>query len=147
MDNLVTDTRADSDEDIMSKAQRLAAKRNLENSEFSFINFNPKLITSNLNNVGIYLYTNDCEVLNSIVSIKNIEVNRLTVYAISPSPNRSRILEVDEEDEIDAKLSHVTKSWDQNTKLIVLNLCHDLSVAPDQKTNLFKFRSEGFSPN
>jgi hypothetical protein len=54
---------------------------------------------------------------------------------------------VDEEDEIDAKLSHVTKSWDENAKLIVLNPCHDLSVAPDQKTNLFKFRSEGFSPN
>jgi hypothetical protein len=45
--------RIDSDEDIMSKAQHLAAKCNL--SEFSFITYNPKTIISNMKNIGINL--------------------------------------------------------------------------------------------
>ncbi|KAL5672670.1 hypothetical protein ACJX0J_016976, partial [Zea mays] len=45
----------------MSKAQRLGAKRNLENIEFFFITFKPKVIASNLNNVGIRLGRNDYE--------------------------------------------------------------------------------------
>jgi hypothetical protein len=106
VENLVTSRRIDFDEDIMSKAQRLGAKRNLENIEFFFITFKPKVIASNLNNVGIRLGRNDYEVLNSIVSIKNIEVDILSLYAKSLSPIISRTLEEDEEVEIDAKLSH-----------------------------------------
>jgi hypothetical protein len=76
---LVTGRKEGSDEDIMSKAQRLAAKLNLENSEFPYVTLEPKVIVSNLNNVGIRLGRNDCEVLNSVISIKNIELDRLTV--------------------------------------------------------------------
>jgi hypothetical protein len=42
-----------SDEDTLSKAQRLAAKRNLEISEYSFLPFKPTVIAAKLNNVGI----------------------------------------------------------------------------------------------
>lgn len=62
--------RVVSDEDILSKAQRLAAKPNLEISEFSFVSFKPKVIADNLNNVGVCLGKNDSEVLSSIISIK-----------------------------------------------------------------------------
>jgi hypothetical protein len=131
--NLVLSKRVASGEDIMNKARCLAAKCNLENNGFSFVTFNPKVITSNLNKVGIHLGTNDGEVLNSVVFIKNIEVHRLTVAAKYPAPVRTIVLEEDEKEEIDTKLSHVTKSWAKNAKLGGLDLCGDPSVMAHRK--------------
>lgn len=91
-DNLVFGRRVDSNEDIMSKAQRLVAKCNLENGEFSFVSFKPNVIASNLNTFGIRLGRNDREVINSVVSIKNIEVHRLSLAAKSSSLVRSIVL-------------------------------------------------------
>lgn len=70
-------------------------------------------------------------------------MDRVIVTAKSPSPIRSSVLEEDEEEEIDAKLSHVNKSWDENTKLGILDLCCDLSVVlRRKKTNRFKLEGE-----
>lgn len=76
----------------MRKAQCLVAKCNLENGEFSFVTFKPKVIASNLNTFGIRLRRNDREVINSFISIKNIEVDRLSLAAKSSSPVRSIVL-------------------------------------------------------
>ena len=77
--------RVVSDEDTLSKAQRLAAKRNLEISEYSFLPFKPKVIATKLNNVGIRLGRNDKEVLKSVEAIKNMEVDRLIISTNSSS--------------------------------------------------------------
>lgn len=54
--------RIDTDEDTMSKAQRLATKRNFETSEFSSITYKPKTITSNMKHIGVNLGKNEKEV-------------------------------------------------------------------------------------
>jgi hypothetical protein len=88
--------RIDTDEDTMSKAHRLATKRNFETSEFSFITYKPKTITSNMKHIGINLGKNEKEVLKSVIAIKNIEIDRLAVTAKS-SPS-IKIRETGEED-------------------------------------------------
>jgi hypothetical protein len=74
------------DEDILTKAQRLAAKHNLEISELSFVPLDPKIITSNCEKIRISLGSNETHVLQSVVAIKNIEIDRLMVAAKSLSP-------------------------------------------------------------
>jgi hypothetical protein len=122
-----------SDEDIMSKAQRLAAKRNLEYGEVSFASFKPKINTFNLNKVGIRLGINTYEISNSVVSIKNIEIDRLKAAAKSRPHVPSLVLDEDEEDEVDTIISHVTNCWDENTNLGGLDLCCDLSTVLHRK--------------
>jgi hypothetical protein len=116
--------RIDSDEDIMSKAQRWAAKRNLESSEFSFITYNPKTIISNMKNIGINLGKNEKKVLNSVVAIKSIEIDRLAVTAKSSYPFNIRTDE-EESEEFDAELSHITQSWDDEVVSNGTDLCYD----------------------
>jgi hypothetical protein len=76
--------RTNTDEDILSKAQRMAAKRNLEFSESSFISFAPEVIISNREKIEISLGSTENQVLQSVASIKNIEVDRLTVATKPP---------------------------------------------------------------
>jgi hypothetical protein len=118
--------RIDSDEDIMSKAHRLAAKRNLETSEFSFITYNPKTIIPNMKNIGINLGKNEKKVLNSVVAIKNIEIDRLAVTAKSSYPFNIRTDE-EESEEFDAELSHITQSWDDDVVSNGIDLCYNLN--------------------
>jgi hypothetical protein len=124
--------RIDLDEDIMSKAQRLAAKRNLETSEFSFITYNPKTIIPNMKNIGINLGKNEKKVLNSVVAIKNIEIDRLAVTAKSSYPFNIRTDE-EESEEFDADLSHITQSWDDDVVSNGIDLCYDLNDVPCRK--------------
>ena len=125
--------RTDKDEDTMIKAQRLAAKRNLETSEFSFITYKPKTIISNMKNIGVKLGKNEKEVLQSVVAIKNIEIDRLAVAANSPSPHKITEIENGEDEEIDAELSLITQNWDDDAVPSALNLCYDLNVVPRRK--------------
>jgi hypothetical protein len=84
--SIISAKRTNMDEDILTKAQRLAAKHNLEISELSFVPFDPKIITSNCEKIGISLGSNETHVLQSVVAIKNIEIYRLMVAAKSLSP-------------------------------------------------------------
>jgi hypothetical protein len=85
-DSKISVKRTNTDEDILTKAQRLAAKRNLKTSELSFIPFDPKFITSNCEKLRITLGSTKNKVLQSVVSIKNIEIDRLTVATKSTLP-------------------------------------------------------------
>jgi hypothetical protein len=125
--------RVASDEDTMSKAQRLAAKHNMEISECSFVSFKPKIITTNLNNVGIRLSRNDNEVLKSVEAIKNMEVDRLIISTNSSSSVHCIDLDKEEEDEIDTHISNASKRWDDNSDQDGLEWGYDLSVVSRRK--------------
>ncbi|PWZ41652.1 hypothetical protein Zm00014a_022684 [Zea mays] len=125
--------RVVSDEDTLSKAQRLAAKRNLEISEYSFLPFKPKVIATKLNNVGIRLGRNDKEVLTSAISIKNIEVDRLMASSISSPSIRRAVLNEEDDNDIDEHLSHAIKRWDENSEHDDLEWGYDLSAVPCRK--------------
>jgi hypothetical protein len=132
--------RVVSDEDTLSKAQRLAAKRNLEISEYSFLPFKPKVIATKLNNVGIRLGRNDKEVLTSAISIKNIEVDRLMASSISSPSIRRAVLNEEDDNDIDEHLSHAIKRWDENSEHDDLEWGYDLSAVPcRKKANRFTY--------
>jgi hypothetical protein len=132
-DSKISVKRTNTDEDILSKAQRLAAKRNLETSELSFIPFDPKFITSNCEKIGITLGSTENKVLQSVVSIKNIEIDRLTVAAKSTSPFSVNNFHDEEEAVLDDELSHITDRWDDDSELCGLDRCCELTVAPRRK--------------
>ncbi|KAL5647508.1 hypothetical protein ACJX0J_041863, partial [Zea mays] len=125
--------RTNTDEDILSKAQRMAAKRNLEISELSFIPFHSKIITSKCEKIGISLGTTENEVLQSVVSIKNIEIDRLTVAAKSTSPFTANTFNDEEDNVLDDELSHIAERWDEDSELCGLDQCCELTVAPRRK--------------
>jgi hypothetical protein len=104
-DLIISAKRTNTVEDILTKAQRLAAKRNLELSESSFISFYPEVITSNCENIGITLGSMENQVLQLVVAIKNIEIDRLVV---APSSYSRNPLIDDEEAELDAELSYIS---------------------------------------
>jgi hypothetical protein len=65
-----------------------------------------------------------------VVSIKNIEIDRFTVAAKSPSPYSVNAFRYDEEGELDAELSRqVTERWDNDAGLCGLDRCCKLTVA------------------
>jgi hypothetical protein len=103
----VSSKRTNTDENILTKAQRLAAKRNLEIYELSFIPIQPKIITSIREKIGITLGSTENEVLQSVVSIKNIEIDRLTVAAKSTLPCSVNTFHDAEEAELDDESSHI----------------------------------------
>jgi hypothetical protein len=95
----VSSKRTNTYENILSKAQHLAAKRNLEISELSFIPFQSKIITSDCEKIGIMLGSTENKVLQSVVSIKNIEIDKLTVAAKSTFPFSMNTFHEEEEAE------------------------------------------------
>jgi hypothetical protein len=107
-----------------------AAKRNLELSESSFISFSPELITSNCEKIGITLGSTENQVLQSVVAIKNIEIDRLTVAPSSYS--RNPLIDA-EEAEFDVMLSHISDRWDDESELSTLDRCCELTFAPCRK--------------
>jgi hypothetical protein len=111
----------------------LAAKRNLEISELSFVPFDPKIITSNCEEIGISLGSNETHVLQSVVAIKNIEIDRLTIAAKSSSPYSADNFNGDEEAKLDDELSHITDRWDDDVGLCGLDQCYEHTVAPRRK--------------
>jgi hypothetical protein len=129
-DLIISAKRTNTDEDILSKAQRLAAKRNLELSESSFISLSPEVIISNCEKIEISLGSSENQVLQSVVAIKNIEIDRLTV---APSSYSRSLLSDAEEAEFDAALSHTADRWDDESELTTLDKCCELSVAPRRK--------------
>uniref|UniRef100_A0A804QC22 Uncharacterized protein n=1 Tax=Zea mays TaxID=4577 RepID=A0A804QC22_MAIZE len=129
-DLIISAKRTNTDEDILTKAQRLAAKRNLELSESSFISLSPEVIISNCEKIGISLSSSENEVLQSVVAIKNIEIDRLTV---APSSYSRNLLSDAEEAEFDVVLSHTADRWDDESELTTLDRCCELSVAPRRK--------------
>jgi hypothetical protein len=142
-DAMLSARRTNTDEDILSKAQRLAAKRNLEISESSFISFDPKIITSKCEKIGISLGSTENEVLYSVVSIKNIEIDRLTVAAKSPPLNRVNSFNNVEEAEVDVELSQISENWDDEAGLGALDRCCELTVAPRRKKANRAFKWKG----
>ena len=101
------------DAHTLQKAERLAAKKNLEFTGNSFTSFPDSKILSNLGRVGINLGTSD------VVSIKNLEVDRLVLCANTKKGSaKSKLpnLETDDEqdDLIDAILSHASGNPNEN---------------------------------
>ena len=125
--------RTNTDEDILSKAPRMAAKRNLEFSESSFISFAPEVIISKCEKIGISLGSTENQVLQSVASIKNIEVDRLTVATKPPSLHSVNPLLDDEEAEVDVVLSHISNRWEDDSRLSALDRCCELTAAPRKK--------------
>ncbi|KAL5661698.1 hypothetical protein ACJX0J_028823, partial [Zea mays] len=129
-DLIISAKRTNTDEDILTKAQRLAAKRNLELSESSFISLSPEVIISNCEKIGISLGSSENQVLQSVVAIKNIEIDRLSV---APSSYSRNLLSDAEEAEFDAALSHAADRWDDESELTTLDRFCELSAAPRRK--------------
>ena len=65
----------------IQKTERMAAKKNLESPGTSFTSFSYLRIVSNLGRVSINLGSSDDIVKTSIVSIKNLEIDRMVVHA------------------------------------------------------------------
>jgi hypothetical protein len=109
------------------------AKRNLEFSESSFISFAPEVIISKCEKIGISLGSTENQVLQSVASIKNIEVDRLTVATKPPSLHSVNPLLDDEEAEVDVVLSHISNRWEDDSGLSALDRCCELTAAPRKK--------------
>jgi hypothetical protein len=118
---------------IIDQSTTLGSKRNLKTNELSFIPFDPKFITSNCEKIGITLGSTENKVLPSVVSIKNIEIDRLTVATKSTLPFSVNNFHDEEEVVLDDELSHITDSWDDDSELCGLDRCCELTVAPRRK--------------
>jgi len=104
---------ATADVHTLHKAERPAAKKNLEFPGNSFTSFPDSKVLSNLGRVGINLGTSD------VVTIKNLEVDRLVLCANTKKGSaKSKLsnLESDDErdDQIDAILSHACGNLNEN---------------------------------
>ena len=147
-------TTARGDEDMLEKAKMLAAKKNLDNgmSNKSFASMPFDNITSNISKLGVSMGTNSDDIMNSVISIKNIEVDRLTVAAkklnskgnAKSLPCPDNIDDQDDMDALDAHLTHICRDLSE-----VLNdegldqICYDLNAVPrKKKSNSIKRQSK-----
>jgi hypothetical protein len=99
----------------MSKAQRLATRRNLGggNSE-SFTSLSATSISFDMHKLGINLGSNDNEIQLSVMSVKNIEIDRLSVSANKRSKSKNggsmnRVISFESDDELDTSLTHICR--------------------------------------
>ena len=115
----------------------MAAKKNLESPGTSFTSFSDSRIVSNLGRVGINLGSSDDIVKASIVSIKNLEIDKLLVQANKKSNLKSDKLQLDSDDErearLDAVLSHACGNLNENMQDVETDLIIDLSPVHRKK--------------
>lgn len=70
-----------SDEHTLTKTERMVAKRDLEAlGNTSFASFLNSQVETRFCNLGVFMARDDSELISTVVSMKNIEVHRLTVY-------------------------------------------------------------------
>jgi hypothetical protein len=141
-----TRAAAMADEHTLDKAERLAAKRNLESSGNSFSSFPDSQIISNLGRVGINLGSSD------VVVIKNLEVDRLVLCANQkkslPKCN-ARTLDSDDEREqrLEDVLSYACGNLNENALEMENDQIIDLSpVRRKKKYNNAKYHIKGKLP-
>ena len=130
-------SKAKADEHTLQKIERMAAKKNLESPGTSFTSFSDSRIVSNLGRVGINLGSSDDIVKASIVSIKNLEIDKLLVQANKKSNLKSDKLQLDSDDErearLDAVLSHACGNLNENMQDVETDLIIDLSPVHRKK--------------
>jgi hypothetical protein len=101
------DGSADTDEDMMQKAMRRKAEKNLDTAgnkkSASFIKFSDSQISSNLNSVGISLGSHSRDISVSANVLRHLEYERLTVIPKVSTGAETTLLE-EEEDETDGHL-------------------------------------------
>jgi hypothetical protein len=101
------DGSGDTDEDMMQKAMRRKAEKNLDiagnKKSASFIKFSDSQISSNLNSVGISLGSHSRDIAVSANVLRHLEYERLTVIPKVSSGAETTLLE-EEEDETDVHL-------------------------------------------
>jgi hypothetical protein len=104
---MAEDGSGDTDEDMMQKAMRRKAEKNLDVSgnkkSASFIKFSDSHISSNLNSVGISLGRHSSDISVSANVLRHLEYERLTVIP-KVSTRAETILLEEEEDETDGHL-------------------------------------------
>jgi hypothetical protein len=95
---------ARADEHTLMKTERMSKSRNLEfaGNSSSFLSFSNSRISSNMNNIGISLGRDDNVVSPSIVSIKNIKIDRISV---------SRMKKLENKNKMDNKIGHTFLNW------------------------------------
>lgn len=116
----------------LDKIERMAVKKNLEFAGTSFNTFPDSKVISNLGRIGINLGTSD------VVSIKNLEVDRLVLNAkTKKSSINSRLSHFESDDEresqIDAVLSHVSGHLNEDLLKGERDQILDLSPLPRKK--------------
>jgi hypothetical protein len=86
------------------KTERMPKSRNLETAgnSSSFLSFSNSRISSNMNSIGISLGRDENVVSSSIVSIKNIEIDRISV---------SRMKKLENKNKMDNKIGHTFLNW------------------------------------
>jgi hypothetical protein len=101
------DGSADTDEDMMQKAMRRKAEKNLDaagnKKSASFIKFSDSQISSNLNSVGISLGRHASDIVVSANVLRHLEYERLTVIPKVSTTAEATLIEEDE-DEADGHL-------------------------------------------
>jgi hypothetical protein len=101
------DGSGDTDEDMLQKAMRRKAEKNLDatgnKKSVSFIKFSDSHMSSNLNSVGISLGSHSSEIVVLTNVLRYLEYERLTVIPKVSTGAETTLLE-DEEDETDGHL-------------------------------------------
>jgi translation initiation factor IF-1 len=161
VDNIINPTtlrrsersKSSADVHILHKAEKVAAKKNLESPGMSFTSFSDSKIAENLGRIGINLGSSEDLVRASTVAIKNLEVDRMVVHANIKKNKHKKIFkpllpESDDEKEarLDAILGHVCGKSNENVRVIENDLILDLSpVDRKKKSSLAKNLKKGKS--
>jgi hypothetical protein len=144
--------KSTADEHILQKVEKRAARKNLESPGKSFTSFSDSKIAENLGKIGINLGSSVDLVTSSIVTIKNLEVDRMIVHAnnkknkFKKNPNPWLAESDDEDDRLDAILGHVGGNLIENAGAQENDLILDLSpVDRKKKSSLAKNLKKGRS--
>jgi hypothetical protein len=137
-------SKSTADVHILQKAEKVAAKKNLESPGMSFTSFSYSKIVENLGKIGINLGSSEDLVRSSTVAIKNLEVDRMVVYA-NRKKNKNKknpkpfLPESDDEKDarLDAILRHVCGKSNENVRVLENDLILDLSPVDRKKRSSF----------
>ena len=144
-------SKAKADEHTLEKTAHMAAKKNLETGT-SFTSFSDSHVLANLGRVGFKLGRTDEIIKAFTVAIKNLEIDRLVVRANKKKDNlKSKILQVESDDEgdarLDAVLSHACGNLNENLQDLESDHIIDLSpVRRKKKSSTAKNPKNGRVP-
>jgi len=136
---------------MLEKAMTLVAKKNsmdlgmslaTAGTSTSFLSFSDSRISSKLSNLGISMGRDDKLIKSSIVSIQNIEIDRLVVSGKKRLENKNKLINLvdDDEERLDAILGHVCGNSNEDMQDQAYDhILSDLSPFPRKKmSNLTK---------
>jgi hypothetical protein len=146
-------SKSSADVHILQKAEKVAAKKNLESPGMSFTSFSDSKIAENLGRIDINLGSSEDLVRSSTVAIKNLEIDRMVVHANIKKNKHKKIskpLLPDSDDEkeacLDAILGHICGKSNENVRVIENDLIFDLSpVDRKKRSSLAKNLKKGKS--